>query len=132
MPTTAFVDWGDTWLATSIAASAIANAGSATTGEISNDGKSGTEIAIEIAYGSTATEGVKVYILRECNGSYEAAADNPYGFEMPKTVSTTHRRVITLDGLTFRKFKILITNNSGASVTATVTYNQGVIGQATS
>src|SRR3712207_2655634 len=90
-------DHDGAWAATSINAASVANGASATTAAISNDGKLGTEVSIEVAYGATASEGVKVYLLRDVDGTnYEAVADGPWGFEMPKTVSTTHRKPFTV------------------------------------
>ena len=118
-------DWTLTWTATSIDADVIANAGDLTSDAISNDSKLDTEVAVQIAYGATASQGVKVYVLREGASAYEAEADNPWGFAMPYTVSTTHRRTFTVPASVGR-FKILLTNDSGASVTADVDYRQSV------
>lgn len=121
-----YQDWELTWTTTSINASAVANAGTAITAAISNDLKLGTEVSVEIAYGATASQGVKVYILRDVDGTnYEAVADGAWGFEMPKTTSTTHRRSFTVSA-DISRFKIHLTNDSGASVTATVRYQQAV------
>lgn len=118
-------DWTLTWTAETDA-QAIADAADHTSGAISNDTKLATEVAITIAYGATATEGVKVYLLREVDASYEAEGDDPWGFEMPSSVSTTHRRTFTVPASTAARFKILITNDSGASVTADIDYRQAV------
>lgn len=112
------------WQATSIAASTVTNSGNAETGAISNNSKLGTEISLKCAYGATATVGLKVYLLRETDSSeYEAVADKPYGFEMPFTVSTTHRRGFWVPH-SFGAFKIRVENPSGASVTVTVKTRQ--------
>ncbi len=119
-------DWDAAWASTSINASAVANAGTATTAAVSNDLKLDTEVSIEAAYGGTATEGIKVYILRDVDGTnYEAVADGPYGFEMPRTASTTHRRTLTVPAA-ISNFKVHVTNNSGASVTVTVRTRQSI------
>ena len=57
--------------------------------------------------------------------NFEAHADNPFAFSMPYTISTTHRRTITVFGET-SNFKVHLRNDSGASVTATVRYRQAV------
>jgi len=112
------------WQATSIAASAVANSGNAETAALSNNSKLGTEVSIAAAYGATATVGLKVYVLREVDTTtYEAVADKPYGFEMPFTVSTTHRRGFWVPH-SFGAFKIRVENASGASVTVTVKTRQ--------
>lgn len=112
-------DWVGSW--TTLAGSqAIADASTHTTAAVSNDTKLAREISVACAYGATATEGIKVYILRDIDGTnYEAVVDNPWGFEMPKTVSTTHRRTFTVPG-TISKFKVHITNDSGAQVTVDI------------
>lgn len=114
-------DWAASWTADgTISGSNIADAGDATSDEISNDGDLATEVSIEIAYGATANEGVKVYVLRDVDGTnFEAEADSPWGFEMPYSTSTTHRKTFTVPG-SISAFVILLTNDSGAQVTATV------------
>jgi len=125
-----YYDHDAAWSATSINSSAIANAADATTAAISNDGKLGTEVSVEIAYGATVNEGAKVYILRDVDATnYEAEVDGPWGFEMPSAVSATRRRAITVPP-SISSFKVLVTNDSGASVTATVRTRQVVGGTA--
>lgn len=117
-------DWTLTWTAL-VDAQSIADAADHNGGAISNDTKLDTEVAIKVAYGATANEGVKVYILREGDTDYEAEGDDPWGFEMPYSVSTTHRRTITVPA-EIARFEVLLTNDSGASVTADVDYRQAV------
>lgn len=117
-------DWTLTWTAETDG-QAIATGADHTTGAISNDAKLDTEVAIQVAYGATASQGVKVYVLREGASDYEAEADNPWGFEMPYSTSTTHRRTFTVPA-SIGRFKVLLTNDSGASVTADVDYRQSV------
>ncbi len=124
---TFYTDWDASWAATSINATAIANAGNATTAAISNDLKTATEVSVTAAYGATATQGLKVYILRDVDGTnYEAVADGAWGFEMPKTVSANHRRSFTVPD-SVSNFKVHVTNDSGASVTTTVRTRQAVV-----
>lgn len=118
-------DWTLTWTATTIDADTIADAADLTSDAISNDTKLDTEVAVMIAYGATANQGVKVYVLREGASAYEAEADNPWGFEMPYSTSTTHRRTFTVPA-SIGRFQVLLTNDSGASVTADVDYRQAV------
>lgn len=123
-----YIDHDTNWSTTTdINSSAIADAGNDTTEELSNDQKVGTEVSVTIAYGATATEGIKVYVLRDVDGTnFEAVADNPWGFEMPYGASTTHRKTFTVPG-DISDFKVHLTNDGGASVTATVRYRQAVI-----
>lgn len=118
-------NWETAWTTTSISASAITDGSSSSTAAISNDLKSESEVSVTILYGSTATEGVMVYVLRDVDGTnYEATTDGPWGFMMPYTVSTTHRRAFTVSGDRISSYKIHLVNNTGASVTATVRYKQ--------
>lgn len=123
-------DWGTLAWTTdgTLNAASIANNASSDSGAISNDGKLDTEVSVEIAYGATASAGAVVYVLREVGGSggndYESRDDLPWGFEMPRTVSTTHVRTFTVPA-SIGRFKIQVFNNAvGASITATVRYRQ--------
>lgn len=119
-------DWDAAWAASSINGSTVANAATATTAAISNDLKLDTEVSVEILYGATVNEGVKVYVLRDVDGTnYEAIADGAWGFEMAKTVSGTNRRTFTVPAQ-ISNFKIIVSNNTGASVTATVRTRQAI------
>lgn len=120
-------DWDDAWTSSSINATAIANASTATTATISNDGKLGTLVGVTVAYGATVNEGVKVYVLMDVNGTFESVADNPYGFELPGTVSTTHRRSFVVPAEYGDDFQVHITNDSGAQVTADIDYKQAAV-----
>jgi len=124
------IKWGSWAFAQSgaadIDATNIANAADLTSDAISNDDKLDTEVSVAIAYGATASQGVIVYVLRDADGTnYEAEADAPWGFSMPYTVSTTHRRVFTVPAQ-IGGFKLLLTNDSGAQVAATVRTRQAV------
>lgn len=117
--------WPLTWTATSIAASTVTNGSTATTAAISQAAKTATEIAITIVYGGTATAGAIIYLLRDVDGTnYEAVADVPYGFTMPYSASTTYRRAFAVQGTDASRFKVMVSNPSGASITATVSYQQ--------
>ena len=85
----------ESWTAL-VNAQAITDTGSNTSGAVSNDATLGTEVSVQIAYGGTATEGVKVYV---------AAETEPHVGD----------------------FKIILTNDSGASVTADVDYRQPTV-----
>jgi hypothetical protein len=120
-------NWDSTWTATSIASSTITNTSSSTTASISNSGKVGTEVSVTIAYGGTATQGVIVNVLRMVDDTptYESATnDAPWGFTMPYAISTTYHRTFNVPGDRVSKFEVYISNNSGASVTATVDTKQ--------
>ena len=101
-----------------ITAQAISDAGSFTLGTaISNDVTLGTEITVACAYGGTATEGIIVYVVGDIDGTnFEAVADRPWGIRLAYSVSTTHRRRFFVPPWV-RNFKLIITNDSGASVT---------------
>lgn len=116
-------DWSGTYTAL-VNAQAIADTADNTSAAVSLDGKLAAKVGVTVAYGATASEGVKVYVLGLVDGTnYETEADKPWGFKMPATVSTTHRRVFTIPASLYDSFKILITNDSGASVTVDVDYD---------
>jgi hypothetical protein len=120
-------DWTLTWTTTSINASTLSSGGGeATTAAISNDGKLDTEVSITAAYasGTVGANDCIVYLLRDVDGTdYEVIADNPWGFAMAKTVSTTHRRTFTVPASVGR-FKIMVRNNTGVNADVTVRYRQ--------
>ena len=124
---TYYEDWPLTWTTSSaISSSTITNGSTATSESISNDLKLTTEVSVEIAYGSPASAGVIVYVCGDIDGTnYEAIADGPWGFQMNATASTTVRRRFSVPSWISR-FKIILSNPSGASVTATVRYQQSV------
>lgn len=126
--TTITSNWDTSWTNSSVNGSTVTNGSNATTGAISNDLKSATEISVSVTYGATATEGINVYILRDTDGTnYEAVTDLPWGLAMPYSTSTTYRRTFTVAGDRISNFKAHITNDSGASVTATIKYRQAVV-----
>lgn len=95
---------------------------------ISLNNKLAAKVGITVAYGGTATQGVKVYVLGLVDGTnYEAEADGPWGFEMPYTVSATHRRQFVVPASLHDSFKILVTNDSGGSVTVDVDYDTATV-----
>lgn len=116
-------DWTGTYTPL-VDAQAVADAGDHTSVAVSLDGKLAAKIGVTVAYGATVNQGVKVYVLGLVDGTnYEGEADSPWGFEMPATVSTTHRRVFTIPAGLHDSFKILVTNDSGAQVTVDVDYD---------
>lgn len=117
-------DWSDTWTATTVDAETVTNGSTGTTGTIANDNTLGTMVGVTIAYGATVNEGVKVYVLWDVNGTFESVADEPWGFEMPSSTSTTHRRSFVVPADAGDDFQIHLTNDSGADVTADVDYKQ--------
>lgn len=119
------MDWTLTWTADADGQT-IADAGSHTGGAISNDTKLATEVAVKCAYGGTATEGVVVYLLREGDTAYEDVDDAPFSTGvMEYAASTTYRKTFTV-AANIPRFKVLITNDSGAQVTVDIDYRQAV------
>lgn len=120
-------DWTLTW--TSLQdGSTITDTNFQTSTAVSNDITLGTEVAVEVAYGGTVDEGVKVYVCREDgDGTYEdpSANDTPWGFEMPSAVSGTARKSFTVPP-SIPRFQIVLENNTGATVTVSVDYRQAV------
>ena len=114
-------DWNDAWT-THANADAMADAASddIATG-ISHDGKWATEVSVQVDYGATATEGVKVYVLRYVSAAVteSGANDAPWGFQMKYLANATKYAVFTVDGTMVSKFSVFATNDSGASVDIT-------------
>lgn len=118
-----------TWTAL-VNAQAISDAGSNTSTAVSNDTKLGTEIGVTCAYGATATEGLKVYIAAEIDGTnYETVNDVPMFISLEYAVSATRYKRFWVPGST-GDFKIICTNDSGASVTVDVDYRQHTVATA--
>lgn len=118
-------DHDSSWATTSINGSTVGNGSSETTSSpISNDGKIGTQVSVTVVYGSPATAGVQMMILRDIDGTnFESPNDLPWGLSLPYTASGTHRRAVTVPP-DIGDFKVAVVNPSGASVTATVRTRQ--------
>jgi hypothetical protein len=93
---------------------------------------SSIEISIDADYSdhAKATGGLRVYILRDVNGTdYEVdpVADSnsvPWGFEMPFSQNATVRKTFTLRGVDVSRFKIFLHwANTTASSNVTVVTN---------
>jgi len=114
--------WDSIPQATTIAADAIADAANLVSDEITNEVKSG--IMVKIVYGNPATEGAKVYLLPEISdGVFAAIADGNPIAEMEAAVGATRNAWFAIPP-EMRKFKVGISNDSGASITATVNYQR--------
>lgn len=91
---------------------------------IDMDGKAAIAISIDADYSNhaKATGGLFVYICGDINDTdYEVEGDGPWGFEMPFTQNATHRKVFTLRGDEFSRFKIYLDwDNSTASSAVTI------------
>lgn len=127
MSNTVSTNWDSSFTTTSINSSTVTNGSSATTGAIDNNNKAGTEVTVTIAYGSPANSGVIVSVLRIINGTptYESGAnDTPWSFALNYNASSTYNRAFTVPADRVSKFEVYVSNNSGASVTATVQYKQ--------
>jgi len=102
-----------------------------TSAEISMDGKAAIEISIDADYSdhAKATGGLKVYILRDVNGTdFEVdpvanANSQPWGFVMNFSQNGTIRRTIFLSGAQYSNFKIFLhwANTTASSNVAVVT-----------
>jgi hypothetical protein len=128
MATTLPAKWG-AWTLTTVNASAIANGGTGTTEAISLDGVNAARFSVTAVYASgTVTAGLLVYILTDVDGTnYEAVADAPDGFEMPKSSGGTFRRAFTVSGEDINSVKIHAVNSSGVQVTVTIRYRNQTI-----
>jgi hypothetical protein len=120
-------NWDANW--TAIDAAVVLTQGGTTTDNsatIDLDGKAACLISIDTDYSNhaKATGGLFVYIVRETgDGSFEAEADGPWGFEMPFTQNGTNRKVIFLSAAQWQKFQIHLDwdNSTGSSVATTRT-----------
>jgi len=105
-----------------------------TSDAIDLDVKSSIEISIDADYSNhaKATGGLRVYILRDVNGTdfeIDPVADSnsvPWGFEMPFSQNGTIRRTFTLYGVDISRFKIFLhwANTTASSNVAVVTSYQ--------
>lgn len=126
MPDTGY-NWDAAWTAVD-AAIALTQGGTTTdsSAALSLDGKAGCLISIDTDYSNhaRASGGLFVFIIRETgDGSYEAEADGPWGFEMPFTQNGTQRVVFALNAGVYDTFKIHLDwdNSTGSSVATTRT-----------
>lgn len=107
---------------TALNGTSITNGSTNQTDEIQLDGVSTLEVGVECVYGNPANNGLKIYVLKLVKtGTYEAVTDDPIGLEMPYAVSATRRRTFAIDGRMASNIKILAKNDTGATVTVTVT-----------
>jgi len=105
-----------------------------TSDAIDLDVKASIEISIDADYSdhAKATGGLKVYILRDVNGTdYEIdpvtdSNSKPWGFEMAFSQNATIRKTFTLYGIDFSRFKIFLhwANTTSSSNVAIVTNYQ--------
>ena len=88
------------------------------------DIKASCRISIDVDYSNhaKATGGLNIFIVNQAgDGSYEADADLPWGFEMPFIQNATNRKVFWISGLQYNLFKLFMRwDNSTASSVATI------------
>lgn len=124
-----YYDWGS-WT-TLVDAQVINHGFDLTSDAVSLDLLAGCEVSVVATYSNHAiTQGVKVYVLRELDGTnYEGENDNPWGFEAPYVQNGTRNRVFNVDPGQAGGFKILLTYDglAGSSVTVTVRYRTATI-----
>lgn len=118
-------NWGS-WTQCGVESVTLTTAGTIieTSDAISLDGIAGCEVSIEATYSNhvKATGGLEIYILGECNGTYEAQADGPWGFEMVFTQNSTNRKRINVDPSKYGTFKVHADwNNTTASSNVSIT-----------
>lgn len=124
-----FIDWDATWTAIDTNLS-ISTGSDDTSDALSLDGKVAAELSVKAVYAAgSPTQGLKVHILRDTDGTnYEAEADLPFSFSLPYSGGGTHPRTFSLDAARVSAFKVLLTNDSGVTVTATTKIRYAVIG----
>lgn len=124
-----FIDWDATWTAIDTDLS-ISTGADDTSDAISLDGKVAAELSVKAVYAAgSPSQGLKAHILRDADGTnYEAEADLPFSFSLPYSSGGTYRRTFSLDAARIGRFKLLLTNDSGVTVTATTKIRYAVIG----
>lgn len=120
-------NWDDNWTEI-VSSQAVSDGSDYTSGSQSMDGKTGALVAVQIDYGATVDEGAMVFILKDAAGTDESENDNPWGFEMPSAVSSTRRKVFAIDARSCDDFKIRVSNETGAQITAhlDIKFREGV------
>lgn len=109
----------------------ITNGNTATSAAIDNNGYILTDISVTVTYGTTANQGINIYVLSDIDGTnYQNVNDGPWGFQMAYSTSTTYHAQFTVLANMVQKFQILLQNNTGATVAACyVRYKQATIQQ---
>jgi hypothetical protein len=124
---TIYNDWDTSWTVDGTLGATIATGATDTGDAITLDGKSSVQVAVECAYGGTATQGLKVFILGDYDGTnYQVAASVP-SVEVAYATSSTRTLIIPVSGFEMSKFKVHLTNDSGATVTTEVRYRYNTI-----
>lgn len=119
------IEYPASWVTTSISNSSINDSAESAIGTaIDLSGYLGALVSVELTYGVTANQGALVYVLPTKDGTgFLNRADNPFGFEMPKTTSTQHNAQFSVLASQVDLFKVLVRNPSGAQITGvTVRY----------
>lgn len=111
---------------------AVADAGTLTSDELSQDVKAVTYISVVSYEDNTgAPDGnVDVYILgpdADPDGeTYQSATDDaPWQTVIDQSQNTTHRVTFAVPGYAYPKLKVYVENNCGQEVAITINYYQG-------
>ena len=114
------VDWGSYTTDGTINNVTVSNAGSQTGDATSMDGLYCVQVAVQCTYGGTATQGLKIFVLADYDGTnYQLTTDNVYSIAMVYATSAAKTCVFTIYASDFSRFKIKLTNDAGADITAT-------------
>ena len=126
--------WGS-WTQCGVEAVTLTTAGTIleVSDEIDLDGKAACEIAVAATYSdhAKATGGLEVFILGECNATYEVQAAAPPGWEMEFTQNDTRRTRFSVNPREFGSCKIHFDWNNttaGSNVTITCRYRTAILG----
>ena len=88
------------------------------TNEISMEGLLGIEVGLEVTYGATLDEGMRIQILKEVNGTYEAIQDEGMAWLMPTGGGTSTKHVDSeFIPAVAAKIKVQMENQTGAQCT---------------
>lgn len=107
-----------------VTASVVTDTNSVTSNAIDASSSIEVEVYVKVVYGTGVDEGAKIYLLAETDSDeYQDANDDPaFVIEMPVSASATRRHSFKVKNLA--NFKVLVSNNTGQSITVTVKYKR--------
>lgn len=130
---TQYIDWDTNWT-TALNNLTINDTASTATGSISNDQKISTVVSIEVTYGTSTTEGVKVFVESDVDGTnFEDAFTSVPDvvsrvYQLPYTDSQKFYKQIVVPATDYSAFRVRVTNDSSATATGVyVRYKQAVV-----
>ena len=107
------------WAQLGAANATIAAANSTVFGTVDNAGKTGSEISVQVTYNASATQGARIQIERDIDGTgFEGESSAPWVIPVPFTAGATRERNVFVDGASNGKFRVRVVNlDTGQAVT---------------